>query len=425
MRKWAVVLSLLVCGEAAAQSTVWQWRAATVCGSTVDLPGPLRDSPAEAYADGVQYANSHKDSTCKIACGDGEFATSFEANGTPTFSTFPGISAITIKRLCASNGAVGTTGFTMSGASKAGPTCPAGEEEYMGGPGSYLSAPVKACMGGCEFTKWKGCVSTGGSYACGYKSTGAACQTSAATTGHPQQDGGDCVAGGDTVGCGSRENKNCGEFNGDRVCVGAIPPGTCVSFESGGVACVQQGDGSPPASPPAPNNGTTGTPAEPDGVVEAPTATGGVLVGHYYGPGTVAGSGSAPTVGAPGGIPIGTPGTGGGSGGEGGGEGEPCLGAACNAGVPDLDDIGTVSDAMGAFWGSLQAVPIVEAAAGLGATLGSGACPDWSTSVTVFGEAWEVDFSGICATWADVAGVLSVVMLVFWGFLAFRVLFSA
>jgi hypothetical protein len=80
---------------------------------------------------------------------------------------------------------------------------------------------------------------------------------------------------------------------------------------------------------------------------------------------------------------------------------------------------------MQGFWTDLQEVPLVAAGLDVGASIGTGACPNWTTSFTVFGESWEVDFTGICTVWADVAPVISVVMLVFFGFIAFRILFSA
>lgn len=317
------------------------------------------------------------------------------------------------------------------------PVCPPiGEIRTVSGTGGIGTSPSMACLEGCSFARdGVGIEGAGGNWTMTYSSKGTPCSGTGATANDDDEDDKDCDATGAI--CkdpGDGSGSNCGIYNGDRVCVDSAPPGGCVGYTSGGVACKGADNGStPPATPPAPNNGTPGTPATPDATVTS-TRGGGTI--HYYGPGTVSGSSEEPETGpaTPSGgyRPIG-PGTGGSDGGSsGGGDGDgegdgggECTGPSCDADVPDLDDIGTVSEAFGSFWGSLNEVPLVEAATGLGASLGSGACPDWSTSIAVYGETWDVDFSGICTTWDSVSAVLSIVMLVFWGFIAFRILFSA
>lgn len=442
----ALVVSLAA-GAASAQQSCYEWRYTGIGSSGVI--GSYGDSPAEAVEAAVSYCAGAIGSNgqCWTSCGDGNNSDSVEVGNIGSFSTFPGYTGATIRRVCSSNGYSNTASITISNRVKPGgcPVCPAGEKEQLSGTGALSSAPSRMCYEGCEFTRSGGGVgvSAGGEQAwtANYRSTGSSCGSAAGNTGLEEGGGGGCVSGGDTIACGGGAgsngdggggdggSENCGEFNGDRVCPTSVPPGTCVQYASGGVACVSDSSGNPPQSPPAPDSGTPGDPAEADGVVEVPLGGGGGSVtGTYYAPGTVGGSGSTPSTGTPGGVPVGTPGTGSGTGEDDDDEEEPsgtCEGTGCNQTTPSLDDIGTVSQAMAGFWTELQSVPLVTAAAGLSTSVGTGACPNWETSVAAFGDTWEVDFSFICTMWEDIAGVLTVVMLVFWGFIAFRILFSA
>lgn len=304
---------------------------------------------------------------------------------------------------------------------------PVGTQNFQEGSGPLSNAPTRMCFSGCSFKKdGVGLYAPdSNTWAQTYTSEGKPCASTAGTSGNDDGEDTDCDSTGMICKDKGDGEKNCGIYNGDRVCVQTVDPGKCAAYASGGAACKGENNGTEePETPPAPNNGTPGTPAEPDAEI---TSTGGTTV-YYYSPGTVAGSstGGADTTPANsegGNRPIG--GDNDGDSGEGTGEGSECTGADCNASVPEFDDIGTVDEAFGQFWSDLNGVPLVAAASGLGASLGAGSCPDWSTSISVFGESWDVDFTSICTTWDSVAGVISAVMLVFFGFIAFRVLFSA
>ena len=93
---------------------------------------------------------------------------------------------------------------------------------------------------------------------------------------------------------------NCGYVNGEYICLGAIPTGTCVFLGDGGMACEASA-----TSPPAPDTGTPGVVASPDNVL---SNNGNGTDVNLFGGGTVSGSSGTPT---------GTGGAGGGSGGSG------------------------------------------------------------------------------------------------------------
>lgn len=238
-----------------------------------------------------------------------------------------------------------------------------------------------------------------------------------------------CSPVGDGEYCASPNGGGqCGYMNDTYICLEKIVEGECVGLSDGGRVC----DGDAGTTPPVPDSGTPGQLAEPDGQLSNTPAnpdgsSGGVTnIYNYYSSGTVGGSardpgttGAAPTGGSPGYDP--DRGEGSGSGGDGECEG----GETCGEGVPELEDVGTMTEALQAFWADLQAVPIIEAVTGIAPSFGSGSCPTWSDSVSVYGESWDVDFSMICTTWDDVSPVLSLICLVFFGLVAVRILMSA
>ena len=122
------------------------------------------------------------------------------------------------------------------------------------------------------------------------------------------------VINGQTVCTGSTvENRSgCGTFNGQPWCqddYNTVQPGHCESVgDNGGVMCV-----SGESSPPAPDNGSIGQPANPDVSVLTPSGT----VNNYYSPTTV--SNSVSTVGSGGGSTGGGDSGGGSTGGDSGG----------------------------------------------------------------------------------------------------------
>lgn len=427
---WAWLVGVAFPAIALAQATCYSWWKIDA-GLTAECTNP-DDCAAQMAA----YCNANP---CPYGPGGGNPPCTYTMNAEPASGGFPNYQ-VRLNRSCA--GGLGDVSnylaaqLSSTANSRLCPTsCPAAGTTSTHS-GSSGSAPATICDAGCAHTSCGVGVRTASGWAQQYCSKGATCGSNPATTEAPEGNNSACETEGGTRACSAPPPgggaENCGTFNGDYVCVGSIPPGTCVSYASGGIACVSDSGGNI-TSPPAPNNGTEGETPEPTGVVE--TADG--ARGEYYGPGTMGGGGTGTggaVTGAPGGVPVGSPGPTGDGGGGGGGGGTvevevdlgTCTGAECDAGVPELEEVGTLGDAFGGFWGDLQAVPIVAAAGDIAPAFGAGACPNWSDSIAVFGETWEMDFSAsICTTWADVSDVLSIVMLVFWGFVAFRILFSA
>ena len=104
------------------------------------------------------------------------------------------------------------------------------------------------------------------------------------------QDGAKCVnVGGDLL-CKDpddpNQGQNCGYFNDQYICLGAMPTGNCIFLGDGGMAC-----DSTAGSPPAPDDGVTaGTPAPPDAQLSDGTNT-----TNLYNAGTVGGSSGNPS----------------------------------------------------------------------------------------------------------------------------------
>lgn len=91
------------------------------------------------------------------------------------------------------------------------------------------------------------------------------------------------------IGLVCAESDRCGSVNGDVVCPGEVPDGGCVGYRSGGVAC-----DSDAASPPAPDDGTPGSPAPPDVTIEVNNNQ-----TNYFNSGTSGGSSEPPVTSPP------------------------------------------------------------------------------------------------------------------------------
>lgn len=440
MKRLLGLLFALLASSAFAQQTCYEWRAGS-CSTT-----------SQYFENAVDAANWYVAQGCwntGSASTNGIWDSQVE-NLRETSNGFPGMQfdhKYKTTASCNISCSVSQSNVTRTLTSRARPggcpICPAaGQKQSMSGNGGIGSIPSETCKNGCQF-KQRGSRVAGrfGSgvqaWVADYESTGVACSATYANSGltETSAENGECDPSGRICADKGDAKKNCGVYNGNRVCVESVPPGGCVGYADGSAACKGGSGGTvPPATPPAPNNGTPGEAAEPDAQV---ASSAGSTV-NYYSSSTVSGSSAAPTTGDPssGGVsnPTGTTGDdsdgdgqpdGNGTG-EGSGEfPSECVGPNCNAGTPTLEEIGTLTDAFGGFWSDLQEVPIVAAGSGVSAAFGPGSCPEWSESIYVYGEAWEVDFSGMCTTWTGFASVLSLVMLVFWGFIAFRILFSA
>lgn len=250
----------------------------------------------------------------------------------------------------------------------------------------------------------------------------------------------DCQVLGSAIGCVTQSTSGtyCGTYNGDQVCVGAIAPGKCEAFASGGVACTEATNTNAASSPPAPNNGTSGVPATPTAVL-TDNVSGTPSVTNYYGSSTVSGSTvSAPSSGA--GTNVGATNTAGvASGGSGSGAGT--VGADCDTASNPGGCTGAVPGAQTAecasyagcletFWGNVQSAPIFTAVTALGTAWPSGSCPAETVMLTTFAGApggGTFDYgTTMCNVWANYAvPILSATTLVFFSLVAVFIVMSA
>lgn len=266
------------------------------------------------------------------------------------------------------------------------------------------------------------------------------CSVQTATYTGAQQDGGtpesqagsNCVSSSGGTFCSEDQNgKNCGTFNGDEVCPQSLPPGTCQSYASGGIACTASGTGGTTVpTPPGPDNGTAGQAATPTGQVQAPVTAAGQTTEattNYYSAavvqasaGGVASAGGGANVGSAGGTSGGTSGgsTPNAANGDCGASGVNCPGDST---VPTLPDEPTIGQSTQTYATSLSQVPIVAAVAGIAGAVPAGECP--TATFSLFGHEFVMDAQ--CTLWADLTPVLSAVFLAMWSFCGVRILMSA
>lgn len=282
----------------------------------------------------------------------------------------------------------------------------AGQEQLVGNS----VALGNACLNGCQVssglastsvkcTAAGSCSSSPGLRMAQY--SGASCNVET----DPEAKAADCVSGSFGRVCASKsDGKNCGTFNGAKVCVESFDSG-CRSLSGGGMACVVEGPG---ATTEVPDNGTPGEPAQPDMQVSKDGKT-----VNYYSSGTVQNSSVNITTGD---------GSGGDDGSGSGDDGEPfqlCEGVdACVGGL------GTVSGfqaSTSAFMARVEGSPLLGAVSNIGASIPEADCE--APSFEAFGQTLSLD--GMCQVANSVLPLLGVCMLFAWGVLAARVLLSA
>lgn len=223
----------------------------------------------------------------------------------------------------------------------------------------------------------------------------------------------------------------CGYMNDSYVCLDRIKDNECAPVGGGGRLCGPDAN----TTPPAPDNGTPGQMAEPDGTVSTAPAGGDTTIINYFSGGTVAGSSRDP--GADGGAPRGgsphTP-----QPGDEDGDGEDdCSGGGCgpasdiessgpcysegSGAIDALKACGTdaFNDVVEAFSESDFAVFVGELA---DSAPTGGSCP--SATFDAFGETYDVG-SVVCDLVEEAGTPLSLCFLVMWGWIGLRILLGA
>lgn len=404
-----VLFAAGVGGAVAAEPACYDYSGSFVAGwGTVYGEGSSAESACTAAATaatGISFSGYTYTHTFAAVTFEG--ATTFSCSITETFVNN-------------STGVPGGGGTRAFSGTKTPTDCPEGPCEANAGQDAFIGmqAPLgDSCVGGCtvNITAGLSTVRCNASGACTDTWMAQSTYTGAECTVEPEAKQGNCVSGSFGRMCIKEDpagEDNCGIFNGDRVCVDSIESG-CQSFASGGMACVVEGPG---ATEDVPDDGAGGD-AEPQMQVEKD----GKVV-NYYNSSTVSSSSSTIITGEAGG-------SNGGDGDEGGdGDGSTCEGEFCGHDFPELEDIGTMEDALQNFWDGLSETPIIGAALGwIPATPSSTACPEgWAQTINAgaFGT-FEVDFTFICGLWLSIAPILNAVFLAGAGLLAFRILFSA
>lgn len=434
-----LALSVLLCASGKSDAAIQQWT--VTCGSICNSVSPNTWGPGDLQAEvaamqAALNANGHT--------GGGICATqTCTYTVTVTQGTWPAYTC-TWSGTGNVSGTVGPLGCTVTATTSA-------VQQVCSAPGTYAfigggAPPGYACVDGCQYqtpqptTNVYGSGGTSGpgvSYE-GY-STGVACDSSAASTptqASQNQNFGQC----DSTGTICASGPQCGEFNGDQVCVNSINPGTCVQYSSGGVACAASGaSSSGVTSPPGP--GTSGTPSTPTAAVESSGGSGATTV-NYYGPTVVASAGTAPTVGNP--InpnPIGSQATGsnttssggGGSGtvsvsgtvtvagtvsvtpnaanGDCGAAGVSCA-PSTPTGTSFTGDCASFSACLSGFYSSIQSAPLVAGAAAIESAWPSGTCDIGSVTLSTFGGQSFNYGTTACNVWTSyIQGPLSAILL--------------
>lgn len=314
-------------GTAQAAGTCYQWAAP----SYLTMPQVWVEAPpaaAQQRADFCTSGNTNCGASPVINCGPAPTqSTCVTTVQSLTPGTWPAFNVVyAVVGTNNTSGAV--TNATTSSLSllsrqnpEGCPECPPqGTEKVLGFSAANAPNGGQACVSGCGFDYGVSTLTisaSGSGQLLVGRSTGKACGQTAVV--EQQADNSDCMNVGGVGYVCADTGTNCGEVNGDRVCVSAIPPNGCVSYQSGGVACV-----STAGAPPAPDNGTPGTPAPPSVQVSQNSTT-----INYFTSTTVNNSSAPPTTGPP---QSGDPeGSGGGSGGS-GGSGE-CVGGAEECGT--------------------------------------------------------------------------------------------
>lgn len=295
------------------------------------------------------------------------------------------------------------------GINNAGTTsCPPSACEHLtglpaegGGSGSWAGTDLCRTDEGaaCAVERAGAGINFGGGWFGAVRFTGAECPSGGVEV---PEDPPDCVTGPKGQVCISKQDKNCGVFNGEQVCLGEVPDNSCVITSSGAAVCV--GDAGP-----VDGEGET---LPPDVSLEyVDPETGEVTDVDYFGPATVNESASGVT------------GSSSGSGGGGVREAPDTdeIGADFGGGPDDEWDAalgmgGAITAVGGSSWISVMA----STADALG---GSATCPEITFEVPFMDTTFDL-FDSACGYMEPHYTLWTTIMQIAWGFLAIRVFFG-
>lgn len=438
-RLWFLVLVAcavaVLSGRVHAQ-TCYQWRMPTsISGipTTYDGPRLWYDNPRAAGEEWLAwcYSNAGPAGYCNISCGDGTTIGSWRLEG-PFFGNWPAAS-VTIVGKCPHTGVEHSRSVNLGTQSKPGgcPVCPpAGTTRSSIIEGDPAEVGVDVCgSDGCAYTIASPPVNIllmgGYGRVASVKSKGHACATRPETADDEVVENRECVDGAGNIACLDAEappGEGCGWFNGDYVCTGHVPDGSCVAFASGGVACTVGA-----ASGPTDSNGD---PAEPLG-----TVSNGVKTVNYYDSVTVNNSSTTvQTRPGQGGSAIGAPGrdgsgggigSGGGSG-DGTGDGDVCPSGDCSGvGGPGLEEVCTIAECTQTFLNRVRNAPLLAAIANAGSSVPEGTCPSISINFGIYADDSYSLTEPMCEIYDQLAVFISPLFLLLWAWIGTRIVVSA
>jgi len=229
------------------------------------------------------------------------------------------------------------------------------------------------------------------------------------------EEGESCTAVGDGEYCASPNSGDgqCGYMNDTYICLNRVTPNECKPLGDGGTVC-----GASAGTPPAPDDGTRGQPAAPDGTVQS--QQGSTATTHnYYNSTTVSNSSvstsDSATTGADPSDTGGSP-----SGNAGGGDGE---GEGGDWGEGTMDEVEGFGQLTQDFLDRVGASPLLSAVGGLGESVPAGVCPEITETVAYLNTDLTID--AWCTLWPQIASIISAVMLALYAWLGIRILLSA
>lgn len=215
-----------------------------------------------------------------------------------------------------------------------------------------------------------------------------------------------CISGDGVTVCMREDSQNCGTVNGQAICLESVPAGNCAFLGNGGMVCSSSATGGPTES-----DGVT--PATPDGTFSAASEDNPGDTFNYYGPGTLADSGTTVTGGSMSGATD-----------EGTSEGACEEVGSCPGTLPELGETETFGDSTYAYFNALFDVPIVVAVEEMVTAFPEGECPAPTATIAALGDV-ELTLDAHCTLWPEWAPVLATVLLAFATFLAARIILSA
>lgn len=151
---------------------------------------------------------------------------------------------------------------------EAGPSCDGtvtGKAIVRPAASAQSSLPICGDVSNCQFNPVNVIDLGGGQVMVEYEGTASDCGGSDPAGNETQGEAPACISAGGNTFCTEPNlaDQNCGYYNDDYLCLDAVPPGDCIFFGNGDMACSTSA-----GSPPAPDDGVTpGTPASPDSTI--------------------------------------------------------------------------------------------------------------------------------------------------------------